>query len=73
MKAADEGTLLPGMLEDGRDGTIGGTMIAHSFSDSMDTSADNTLSSNLGTMVINSDTEDEDDSTMKRKTPTLKS
>lgn len=60
MKATNEHTLLPGMVENYEDSD--GTMISHS----LPSDTDNTLSSNLGTMVINSDGEDEEDSTMKR-------
>jgi hypothetical protein len=64
MKPVDDRTLIPGMLDDDNDGT----MIAHhSYAGTLVPGAHNigTLESNLGTMVINSDGEDED-STMKR-------
>jgi hypothetical protein len=61
MKPVDERTLVPGMMDEYDND---GTMINHS----QDTLRMNsgTLESNLGTMVINSDGED-DDFTMKRK------
>jgi len=62
MKPVDDRTLVPGMVDDENDGT----MIAHSFGGTLVPGTHNmgTLESNLGTMVINSDGED-DDSTMK--------
>ena len=67
MRPVDDGTLLPGMLDDSGDND--GTMISHSAHGTLvrDMDIDNTLGSNLGTMVINSDGEDDEDSTMKRK------
>lgn len=73
MKPADDGTLVPGMLHDNGDmddmDYSDGTMIAHqSASGTLVPGGSNnvgTLESSLGTMVINSDGED-DDSTMKR-------
>lgn len=47
------------------DGDNDGTMIAHNLQ--RDGTTTGTLESSLGTMVINSDGEDDDDSTMKRK------
>lgn len=68
MKPVDDRTLVPGMMDDDNDND--GTMISHSH-DSMIREAMNmnsrTLESDIGTMVINSDGEDEDDSTMKRE------
>lgn len=70
MKPADDRTLVPGMLNDNGDmeDYNDGTMIAHhSASGTLVPGGGNnvgTLESSLGTMVINSDGED-DDSTMK--------
>lgn len=69
MKPADDRTLIPGMLTDNGDMDYSdGTMIAHSASGTLVPGAIignvGTLESSLGTMVINSDGED-DDSTMK--------
>lgn len=66
MKPVDERTLVPGMLDD--DGDNDGTMISHSAAGTLVPDVDNTadIQSNLGTMVINSDGED-DDLTMKSK------
>jgi len=69
MRPVDDGTLLPGQfLDDNSEND--GTMISHSAHGTlvpdMDFDVDKTLGSDLGTMVINSDGE-EDDSTMKRK------
>ncbi|ODM96219.1 Serine/threonine-protein kinase 3 [Orchesella cincta] len=69
MKPADDRTLIPGMLSDNGDMDYSdGTMIAHSASGTLVNTGGNlgTLESSLGTMVINSDGEDDDDSTMKR-------
>lgn len=64
MKEVDDRTLLPGMLDE--NSIDDGTMISHPQG-TLVPDVDNTLHSNLGTMVINSDGEDEDDSTMKRE------
>ncbi len=61
----EDGTLLPGQYDENGDND--GTMISHSAHGTLVPDVDNTLGSNLGTMVINSDGEDDDDSTMKRK------
>lgn len=57
----DSGTLVPSNNESGENNT----MIAHSDSNTLVANSD--IESDLGTLVINSDGEDDDDSTMKRK------
>ncbi|CAG7823493.1 unnamed protein product, partial [Allacma fusca] len=54
MKAVDERTLVPGMLDD--DGDNDGTMISHQVMGTLVPDVDNSgdIESNLGTMVINS-------------------
>jgi len=66
MRPVDDKTLTPGMLDDMYEDD--GTMISHSIHGTLVPDVDNTgeLESNLGTMVINNDG-DEDDFTMKRK------
>ncbi|GBM00425.1 Serine/threonine-protein kinase 3 [Araneus ventricosus] len=59
---ADSGTLVPSNSDSGENNTL----IAHSDSNTLVACVNSDIESDLGTLVINSDKEDEEDSTMKR-------
>lgn len=76
--SANEKTLVPSQVDDGTmigSRTIEGTMIEHNTGTLVPhgrgghIADDGYLTDNLGTMVINSDEEEDADSTMKRKYP----
>ena len=76
--SANEKTLVPSQVDDGTmigSRTIEGTMIEHNTGTLVPhgrrghMADDGYLTENLGTMVINSDEEEDADSTMKRKHP----
>ncbi|CAL1267728.1 unnamed protein product [Larinioides sclopetarius] len=60
---ADSGTLVPSNSDSGENNTL----IAHSDSNTLVACVNSDIESDLGTLVINSDKEDEEDSTMKSK------